>query len=80
MEQKVLLVLKGILLYTTIILAILWVSAIDSLYDNGYFFPSTLIVASLIYTCYKIINEEEFNILCLSKYFGDYDEDKDDMA
>lgn len=80
MEQKVLLVLKGILLYTTTILAILWVSAIDSLYDNGYFILSTLIVAGLIYACCKTINEEEFNILSRSKYFGDYDEDKDDLA
>lgn len=75
MEQKVLLVLKGILLYTTIILATLWVSALDSLYDNGYFTFSTLIVTGLIYICYKTINKREFNILCLSKYFGDHDRD-----
>lgn len=43
------LILKGILLYTTMILAMLYICGVDSIYDNGYFLPATGIVALLIY-------------------------------
>lgn len=64
------LILKGILLYTTMILAILYICGVDSIYDNGYFFPATGIVALLIYICYKTITEEEADILSGNKLFG----------
>ena len=64
------LILKGILLYTTIILAILYICGVDSIYDNGYFLLATGIVALLIYICYKTITEEEANILSGNKLFG----------
>ena len=64
------LILKGILLYTTMILAILYICGVDSIYDNGYFLPATGIVALLIYICYKTITEEEADILSGNKLFG----------
>lgn len=64
------LLLKGILLYTTMILAMLYICGVDSIYDNGYFFPATGIVALLIYICYKTITEEEADILSGNKLFG----------
>lgn len=64
------LILKGILLYTTMILAMLYICGVDSIYDNGYFLPATGIVALLIYICYKTITEEEANILSGNKLFG----------
>lgn len=64
------LILKGILLYTTIITAILYICGVDSIYDNGYFLPATGIVALLIYICYKTITEEEADILSGNKLFG----------
>ena len=63
------LILKGILLYTTIIAAILYICGVDSIYDNGYFLPATGIVALLIYICYKTITAEEVNILSGNKLF-----------
>ena len=64
------LILKGILLYTTMILAMLYICGVDSIYDNGYFLPATGIVALLIYICYKTITEEEADILSGNKFFG----------
>lgn len=64
------LILKGILLYTTMILAILYICGVDSIYDNGYFLLATGIVALLIYICYKTITEEEADILSGNKLFG----------
>lgn len=64
------LILKGILLYTTIIAAMLYICVVDSIYDNGYFLPATGIVALLIYICYKTITKEEANILSGNKLFG----------
>lgn len=62
--------LKGVLLYTTFIVCMLAIGGIDSLYDNGYFFETILVVGGLIYLCKKTISEEEFNILSLDKFFS----------
>ena len=64
------LILKGILLYTTIIVVILYVCGVDSIYNNCYFFPATGIVALLIYICYKTITNEELDILSGVNLFG----------
>lgn len=53
------LILKGILLWTTAFVTVLFIAGIDSIYDNGYFFLTT-IVAVMIFCCYKLISEEEF--------------------
>lgn len=70
------LILKGILLYTTMIAAMLYVCGVDSIYDNGYFLPATGIVALLIYICYKTITEEEADILSGNKLFGGLPDDE----
>lgn len=69
------LILKGILLYTTIIVSLLYICGIDSICENGHFFLSTSIIALLIYVCSKTITEEEAYILSGSKFFGEYPED-----
>lgn len=70
------LILKGILLYTTMIAAMLYVCGVDSIYNNGYFIPATGIVALLIYICYKTITEEEADILSGNKLFGGLPDDE----
>lgn len=70
------LILKGILLCTTMIVAILYICGVDSIYNNGYFLPATGIVALLIYICYKTITEEEANILSGNKLFGGLPDDE----
>lgn len=67
-EDKIKLVLKGILLYTTVIISILFIMGIDTIYEEGYFFLDIAICAGLIYTCYKTIDESELDILTFYKY------------
>ena len=70
------LVLKGLLLYTTMVMAMFSICGVDSIYDQGYFFPATGIVALLMYVCYKTITEEEFDILSGNKLFGGMPDDE----
>lgn len=63
------LILKGVLLYTTTFLVILFILGVESIYDNGYFIPFVVICAVLCYTCYKLISEKEFKILTFTDNF-----------
>lgn len=56
-------ILKGILLYVTTTMILLFVSGVDSIYDAGYFIPGILVCAVLCYLCYKFISERELEIL-----------------
>lgn len=68
------LIAKGVLLYVTILVALLYMMGIDSIYDNGYFFHGLVLVLILIGVCYKAISKEELEILTLNKYFNHLDE------
>lgn len=68
--------LKGILLYATIIAGVLYISGIDSIFEEGYFIIATFIVALLIFTCCKTISKKELDILTLDKYFKEKDNDE----
>lgn len=68
--MKIKLIIKGVLLYVTTFIVILWICGIDSIYDNGYFIYSIFIVIALVYTCYKTISMEEFEILTFDKFFN----------
>lgn len=70
------LIIKGVLLYVTILVTLLYMMGIDSIYDNGYFFHGLILVLILIGVCYKTINKEEIEILTLYKYLTDFDEFK----
>ena len=62
------LILKGVLLYSTIFAILLFVAGIDGIYDNGYFTISICVCAILCYLCYRIISSEEIKILTFDKY------------
>ena len=62
--------IKGILLWTTVLMTILFVAGIDSIYDNGYFFQTLIAVVVMIFCCYKLISEEEFEVLSLYRWFN----------
>lgn len=53
-------IIKGILLWTTAFVTILFVAGVDSIYDNGYFFQTLIAVAVIIFCCCKLISKEEF--------------------
>ena len=68
------LIIKGVLLYITTLVTLLYMCGIDSIYDNGYFFHSLILVAILIGVCYKTINKEELEILTFNKYLNHLDD------
>ena len=61
------LITKGVLLYVTILVTLLYMMGIDSIYDNGYFFHGLILVLILIGMCYKTINKEELKILTFKR-------------
>ena len=65
------LVIKGVLLYVTILVTLLYMMGIDSICNNGYFFHGLILVLILIGVCYKTINKGEFGMLTLYKYLTD---------
>ena len=69
------LITKGVLLYVTILVTLLYMMGIDSIYDNGYFFHGLILVLIPIGVCYKTISKEELEILTLNKYFNHLDEE-----
>lgn len=68
------LIIKGVLLYVTTLVTLLYMMGIDSIYDNGYFFHGLILVLILIGVCYNTINKEELEMLTLSRYFNHLDD------
>lgn len=64
------LILKGIMLWITAFVTILFVAGVDSIYDNGYFFQTLIAVVVMIFCCHKLISEKEFEVLSLYKWFN----------
>lgn len=67
--NKFKLILKGVLLWTTIIAIALFISGIDGI-PFSYIIISLVVISILCYTCYKVISEDELETLTLCKYFG----------
>lgn len=72
--KKFKLIIKGVLLYVTTLVTLLYMMGIDSIYDNGYFIHGIILVLILIGVCYKTINKEELEILTLNKYLNHLDD------
>lgn len=63
------LILKGVLLYTTLLLTLLFIIGIDSF--HLYYIGASLVVLPLLYyICYKTITEDELEVLSFCKYFN----------
>lgn len=69
------LIVKGVLLYVTTLVTLLYMMGIDSIYDNGYFFHGLILVLILIGVCYKTIDKEELEILTLNRYLNHLDDE-----
>ena len=63
-------IIKGILLWATGFVTILFVAGVDSIYNNGYFFQTLIAVVVMIFCCYKLISKEEFEVLSLYRWFN----------
>ena len=64
--KTLILILKGILFYSALTSIVIWISAIDSLLENGYFIIYTLCMIFLTLSC-KIISYEELKIITFTK-------------
>lgn len=64
------LVLKGLLLYITTLMVVLFISGIDSIYEAGYLIPATLVCAILCCISYYCISKDEFEILTMNKWLN----------
>jgi hypothetical protein len=73
--KKIEMIFKGMLLYMTILVTMIFMMGVDSIYDQGYFFYGIMLVAALVFVCYKTINKEELEVLTLCKYLNDSDEE-----
>ena len=69
MKTRILLALKAILFYVTMIGTMLYVAGIDDLFDKGFIFPATIIVATLVYLCLYTIRRDELDTILLNKFF-----------
>lgn len=67
--MKVSLILKGVLLYTALLVSILTVMGVETLYDNGNLLYAISASILLLYWCKKQISREESDILSLNKFF-----------
>lgn len=68
MGKIIIMVCKGILLYTTIAIIVLTIAGIEDLYDTGYLVISLILIIVSILLCKKILTEEDIHILTLEKY------------
>lgn len=59
------LIAKGALLYTTSFIVLLFIAGVDSIMDKGFhcFFAWILVCAILVFSCYKLISEDELKKL-----------------
>lgn len=71
------LICKGVLLYVTTFVTMLYICGIDSIVEKGYFISWTSVMVLLIYVCYKTISKDELNILTLNKYLNKIIGDED---
>jgi hypothetical protein len=72
--KKIEMIFKGMLLYMTTLVTMIFMMGVDSIYDNGYFIHGLILVLILVGVCYKSINKEELEILTLNKYFNHLDD------
>lgn len=74
MKTAIKLVLKGILLWFTSLLTMIFITGIDSFVENSIPFTMLYLLCdiSLIWVCYKTISEEEFNIISGNNLFNKY--------
>lgn len=67
MMNKVILFLKGVLLYITFFFTLIFMMGVDSIYDKGLFLPFIGIEILLVASCKRSINENEIKKLTFTK-------------
>lgn len=65
--MKIILILKGVLLYVTLLFTAFFICGVDSIYDNGYFIHCIVIIAVLFLLCYKFISIKDVETITFTK-------------
>ena len=68
-HKEIPLILKGILLWITIINSVFFIAIIDSIFSNIFTIIYLIVTLFSCYLCYKIISIDEFEKLTFCKYF-----------
>lgn len=64
-------ILKGVLFYTTFLLVMLFLSAIDSIVETSNLLIFLLLIIALITINIKVISKEDFKVITFNKEFKD---------
>lgn len=64
---KIILVLKGVLLYITFFFTLIFMMGVDSIYDQGLFLPFIGVEILLVALCKRVINKKEMEKLTFTK-------------
>lgn len=64
-------ILKGVLFYTTFLLVLLFISAIDSLTETDKLLIPFLLIIALAEINIKVISKEDFKVITFNKKFKD---------
>ena len=64
-------ILKGVLFYTTFLLILLFISAIDSLTETDKLLIPFLLIIALAEINIKVISKEDFKVITFNKEFKD---------
>ena len=67
--KTLLLILKGVLLWVSLLATLIWICGLDSIVEQGYLIPYTSIMLLLILLSYRTISYREFLILSLDRFF-----------
>lgn len=67
--KTLILILKGLLLWTALLVTLIWICGLDSIVEQGYFTPYTFLMLLLILLSYRTISYREFLILSLDRFF-----------
>lgn len=67
--KTLILILKGLLLWTALLVTLIWICGLDSIVEQGYFIPYTSLMLLLILLSYRTISYREFLILSLDRFF-----------
>ena len=58
--NKIKLIIKGMMVWITILSTLLFITGIDSISDTGYFFQTLIAVMKMCYACFKFVSKEEY--------------------
>lgn len=63
-------IIKGVLFYVTALLSFIFITGIDSIYDEGILLPYIFTLSLLIVICRKTLNRKDVRKFSLYEFFN----------